>query len=118
MRVEGYCPMGCGPTLHLTFTGIVECDNPACPIPRSVHRILANNETEHIVKIEDRGFTIEHPLRERLDEPLFNCALHLALRELEGPPVDIGVWRVRIVNTDTGADELVWTPTGGDDGTI
>lgn len=75
--VNGHCPMGCGPTLGLSGSGDVVCCNKECSRTSAVHELLADTETEHIVHINDQsGWTIRHPLRERLDDELMRCALH------------------------------------------
>src|SRR5690242_8844210 len=78
-RVQGHCPMGCGETLFLGEGGHVTCSYINCPRPTAVDELLADSETEHIVVIGEETFSIQHPLRERLDGELHDCALHLDL---------------------------------------
>jgi hypothetical protein len=93
MKVNGYCPMGCGPSL-VVVDAELRCDFPACPNPGKVHELLQDPETEHVVDFTDEGYTTQHPLRER-GEDLFGCTLHNLIAEhFDGPPVDPGRYRV------------------------
>lgn len=97
--VGGCCPMGCGMTLILSGQewsgeGDVACSNPDCPRPDAVRMLLQNPETEHVVTIREGGFTVEHPLRERLDGALHQCELHQDLQAADGPPEKPGRYRV------------------------
>jgi hypothetical protein len=68
----------------------------ACPNPTAVDQILADPETEHLVDFTARGFSVLHPLRERIEEDqggLWGCALHLHIQGLDGPPVAPGRYR-------------------------
>jgi hypothetical protein len=91
--VTGWCPMGCGQHLHLTASGRVACTAPGCPQPAAVTRLLASPETEHIVTFDALGFTILHPLRERLDDALLTCALQGYCGLLDDLPVPPGRYR-------------------------
>jgi len=73
--LRGCCPVGCGSTLHLMPGGLIACLGENCPDPTAVQLLLLDCETEHIVVFTDSGFTIRHPLRERLDDALLTCAL-------------------------------------------
>lgn len=95
-HVEGCCPMGCGKTLFLADGGYVTCSFIRCPRPDAVADLLADRETEHIVTFGEEGFTIRHPLRERLDDALLDCDLHSWCRDLGGPPVQPGKYRARL----------------------
>lgn len=94
-RVRGCCPMGCGETLFLASEGYVSCSWARCPNPTAVSDILATRETEHIVLIGDESFTVQHPLRERLNGDLFSCPLHGWMSDLAGPPRRPGRYRAR-----------------------
>ncbi|MGW0578323.1 DUF6085 family protein [Streptomyces sp. NPDC002920] len=86
--VAGHCPMGCGETLQRRAAdGIIVCSAAGCPRPNAVDVILREPETEHIVQFDEDGFTIRHPLRERLDDALMRCELHRFCAGLPGPPV-------------------------------
>lgn len=93
-EVKGYCPMGCGAgTLALRPGGEVYCAALSCPDPDAVAKILDNPETEHVVTIREDSFSVKHPLRERVDDDLFDCRLFEELRDFGGPPAEPGVYR-------------------------
>lgn len=98
--VHGYCPMGCGTTLYLADAGHIVCTSGRCPRPTAADELLSDPETGHIVEFTDDSFTLRHPLRERLDNALFNCAMHAELGKLDGPPVQSGRYRVRQRGTE------------------
>lgn len=99
-KVKGRCPMGCGETLFVGDGGYITCSWHACPHPDAVDLILADGETEHIAEFGPESFTLQHPLRERLDDGLFRCGLHARLAALPAAPVPPGRWRVRMVDGD------------------
>jgi hypothetical protein len=92
-KVTGYCPMGCGQTLSLGAGGHVTCGRIGCPRPDAVSDLLDDNEAQHIVSFGADGFTVRHPLRERLDDALMRCALHEHIAAMDGPPVAPGRYR-------------------------
>jgi hypothetical protein len=94
-EVRGHCPMGCGETLFLGSGGYVTCARVECPRPDAASGILEERETEHIVVSEEDSFSVAHPLKERLEDTLFDCPLHLYLRGLDAAPVGPGRYRVR-----------------------
>ena len=101
LTVGGYCPMGCGETLQLSSYGVVVCMNQSCPKPYAVTKLLADSETEHIVRFTEDDFVVRHPLRERLDDELMRCELHQYVNQNFGQPPDgAEYWRV------TKLDEL------------
>lgn len=61
------------------------------------------NNFEHIVRIEETYFTLQHPLTER-NESLFDCDLHSQFAALDGPPREPGDYRV--VFNDNGGWSL------------
>lgn len=106
IAVAGYCPMGCGCTLNLDEDGHVVCSLIGCPNPTAVDDILGDRETEHVVDFTDKGFSILHPLRERLEDDnggLWGCQLHQYVQALDGPPVQPGRYRARPI-----ADTWSW----------
>lgn len=108
--LKGYCPMGCGQTLFVGAGGHITCSRIDCPNPTAVDQILGDPETEHVADFGDHGFSILHPLRERLDDDqggLFGCALHQAIEALSGPPVKPGRYRARPVGA--GPAVTTWT---------
>jgi hypothetical protein len=102
-KVQGFCPMGCGETLFLGEGGYVTCADSVCPMPDSVSNLLSESpEQGHIGTFHEvGGFTLAHPLRERIGGTLETCALHRHLTSLSGPPVDPGQYRM---NLRTGSD--------------
>lgn len=92
--IKGFCPYGCGPTLRRReFDDKVICQFMTCPRPTAVAELLADQETEHVVQFTASGFTIRHPLRERLDDALLRCQLHDSLAALGRSPVPDGRYR-------------------------
>lgn len=104
--VQGYCPMGCGRTLFLGSGGYITCSLDKCPNPTALADLLEDPEHEHIVVLEDSTFSIEHPLRERLNGVLFKCPLHAFIQGHDGPPLRPGRYRVR----QRGDDRFSWEP--------
>jgi hypothetical protein len=96
--VVGYCPMGCGQHLHLMPGGMVKCLAPECPDPGSVTKLLSDPETEHVADFTDDGWTLKHPLHERLDDGLFACGAGSALACFAeaGTLPPPGRWRFRL----------------------
>lgn len=94
-KIQGWCPMGCGETLTATDDGYITCSHIDCPAPAAAGDILDGRETEHIVVFNEVGFTVRHPLRERLDDSLMHCDLHEYVSLLDGPPVRPGRYRAR-----------------------
>jgi hypothetical protein len=91
INIDGYCPMGCGQTLRAEQDRAVNriiCWGSKCPDPMAAQKVLQNSETEHIVRFSfgSDGFTIRHPLRERLDDALLYCKLTDFCSGLPGPP--------------------------------
>lgn len=111
-KVAGYCPMGCGRTLYLTDSGAVTCTRQACPAPTAVAEILNANEPHHIVVLGADTFSVQHPLRERLDGDLFDCGLHAWIAGLSGPPRAEGRYAVAAAGDGTlGWECATWWPT-------
>lgn len=98
--VQGWCPMGCDAGLVLGRGARVTCASLDCPRPDAAAEILADRETGHIVTFTRDGFTIRHPLRERLDDALMDCALHEHCASLPGPPVRPGKYRAARTGPD------------------
>jgi hypothetical protein len=107
-RLEGHCPMGCGPTLVVAHgEREARCASAACPRPRAAAEILEDQEAEHIITIDRSGFTLRHPLRERLDDALLECSLHALLASAY--PADVAPGRYRIT---ARGDARVWERVG------
>lgn len=93
--------MGCGTTLFRAVSGHIYCTTETCPRPNAVAEILADGETAHIVVVDRDGFTVRHPLRERLDDALLTCDVHASIPRLAGPPHKPGRYRVWRKSEDT-----------------
>lgn len=99
--IRGYCPMGCGETLFLGAGGYVTCSWLNCPEPDAAAAILGDAEHEHVVTFGEEGFSIKHPLRERLRGALQRCQLYDHITAMSGPPVQPGRYRA-YANGDRG----------------
>lgn len=111
VRIPGYCPMGCGQTLFAGAGGYITCAALSCPRPDAVSVLLEDRETEHIVMVEPHTFSVQHPLRERLDGELFRCGLHAWIANFPGPPGKPGRYRVAW----DGTTPKTWTEVATDD---
>jgi hypothetical protein len=98
--VDGYCPMGCGRRLIFDDrTSRVECVSVVCPRPMAADEVL-HLSADHFVVFDEDRFTVEHPLRERVQGTMTSCAVLDVLREISAPPpgryrVVPGVWSLR-----------------------
>jgi hypothetical protein len=85
--IAGHCPMGCeGETLVVGKGGRIECHGEGCPHPKAVD-VLLHQDHDHVVVFSSTGFTIEHPLSERILHTMSSCELMDDLRALDGMPV-------------------------------
>jgi hypothetical protein len=85
--IAGRCPMGCeGETLHVGEGGRIVCHGEDCPHPKAVD-VLLHQDHDHAVIFTNKGFTIEHPLSERIMHTMSSCPLMDDLRALDGMPV-------------------------------
>lgn len=107
--IRGHCPMGCGKTLFRGQGGYVTCSWAECPNPGAASDILAESETQHIVIFGEDDWTMQHPLRERLNGELFDCPVHRHVSELSGPPVQLGRYRVWPAENSTD-EHYYWEP--------
>lgn len=48
--------------------------------------------TDHVVEFRDGGFTIQHPLHERLGGALWDCRVHQYMSEHQPPPDLVGLY--------------------------
>lgn len=86
--------MGCGETLYQVGTRIA-CDNAECPRPTAAMDVLSDPDLiDHMVDLSELGFSLKHPLRERLDNELNRCGLHEWLQGCEVSPQPQGRYRV------------------------
>ncbi|MCU1679246.1 MAG: hypothetical protein JWM93_4004 [Frankiales bacterium] len=112
--IHGYCPMGCGTTLSAGASGRISCVDIDCPRPYAVDELLSAPETEHVVEFGESTFTVQHPLRERLDGSLFACPVHSAIAALDGPPVPPGRYRATPTPIDPVSHSVRSDSTGYD----
>lgn len=107
IRVQGFCPMGCGETLKagegMAFNPVL-CLAQDCPDPVAAQKILGDSETEHLVQFGRTGFTVRHPLRERIDDQLLSCELHRACAQ---NPDLMGLYRARTSNSGWRFEEVL-----------
>lgn len=82
MKIKGFCPMGCGRTLHVKEEGAVYCGWPGCPNPEAAGLMLMEKETEHVGILHDSTFTLKHPVRERISGDIMSCQLAGRLMKL------------------------------------
>lgn len=107
--LNAYCPMGCGQSIEVTGAGVIRCTRVECPRPDALAQILANPETEHLVKVGRVDYVIQHPLRERLETSLFRCPMNPSiLRSVDSDLRAEGLYRV----TRVPRGELTWTLLG------
>jgi hypothetical protein len=112
--IAGHCPMGCGTTLFVGAGGHITCSLIGCPRPTAVDELLHDRETEHMVAFSETGFTVRHPLRERLDDALMSCFLHEEIAALPGPPVKPGRYRARSKQAGGWTWEPLAAPSAGE----
>lgn len=136
IKIDGYCPMGCGQTLFVSVVdvaavialgqfgreadidsrrtppGVVTCSYVDCPRPTAVDELLSDTETEHVVVFTDHGFTVRHPLRERLDDRLLLCHLHAWIADAGHPPAKPGTYRVRSATLSESAGRWTFEEVG------
>lgn len=105
MKVQGFCPMGCGQTLFLGAGGHITCSWAHCPDPGALDTIANEAVTEHIIHIRALDFTIRHPLRDRVGRNLELCGFHEWLSSLDAPPMPPGTYLVA-----PSSDGWTWTP--------
>lgn len=99
--VAGICP-ACGyPTLVLESTGHITCAKRGCSRPTAAHEILGDGQLGHIIKTDYRSYQLQHPLHERLDGALFDCALSAYLEDLDHTPVPPGTYLVNPVDDES-----------------
>lgn len=96
--VQGYCP-ACGErTLHLTSGGFIKCLNHDCTRRDAASLLLMDSEVEHLVDLTDEGFTVKHPLRERVEGDLFDCDIFAHVQaDINNDWVSKGPGRYRVV---------------------
>jgi hypothetical protein len=59
------------------------CLQKGCSAPDTATKLLADSETEHVVRFDESGFfTVRHPLRERVGGSLFDCGVHSLVSDM------------------------------------
>lgn len=96
--VAGHCP-ACGRTaLRLNGQNEVVCGWVGCLRPKAATEILCDREIHHVVTFtDDGGYTIRHPLSERLDDALMDCPLQAELVGLDAAPMPPGRYRALLL---------------------
>jgi hypothetical protein len=82
-RIKGFCPACGGATLYRRQRDSqIVCSEFSCAEPLAAHQILADRMTDHVVQFHPgQGFSIWHPLRERIDRRILVCDLHAWLED-------------------------------------
>lgn len=97
--LDAQCP-ACGQrSLYRGFQGRITCATADCPDAGAVHNLLNDpNLTAHLVSVTVHGWTIRHPLVERVGDALFTCDLGTHLNGQREANADLGpgVYRVDI----------------------
>lgn len=99
VHVEGYCPECGSDSLEVDLPGFdlvsspVHCMAPGCPRPDAAHIILQDAQTEHVVTFTGDGFTLRHPVRERINDDLLRCPVHRWISDHD-PGLSPGRYRV------------------------
>ncbi|QDH91786.1 hypothetical protein SEA_PHRAPPUCCINO_111 [Mycobacterium phage Phrappuccino] len=114
--VDGYCP-ACGANALYLSMGIPTCMAKGCPASTIIGDILSDPEIHHILEVlpdaetEQSGrWTLQHPLRERVDGALFSCPLHRILQQqfaFHYPPAP-GRYRIRHRDEVEGEESNEW----------
>jgi hypothetical protein len=90
------CPMCSERKLHILVSGVIRCLNRKCPRPMGAQEILDGDPGADIVQIDEGGFSILHPLRERIDGGLFDCPVNKAILAMAEPPAPPGRYRAAL----------------------
>lgn len=93
-----FCPWcGCDKMDVVNRTLVCTCSK--CERPMAASEVLAQAEqVHHVVTIGRRGFSIQHPLIERLDERIASCDLHRTLLSSGRPPGPPGKYIAHAIN--------------------
>ena len=93
-RVRGTCP-ACGrPDLAVTGAGYLVCCDQDCPRNTAAAELLMDPVVEHVIQLDRDGFTMRHPLIERLDDALLTCSIHAEIADRVSPPMPTGRYLV------------------------
>lgn len=75
----------------------IQCKYIDCPDPLAWSKLIKEAYyPEHIVNLETDTFSVQHPIRERLQasRPLFECGLHTWIAARDRPPAPLGMYSV------------------------
>lgn len=89
LSVDGFCPE-CGEQTLVLVGSRLQCVNEVCPKWDAAHALLQDREVRHVVQVGQAGWTVRHPLVERIDDELMVCGLHAHLDRIlrhNRPPV-------------------------------
>lgn len=76
----------------------LECRNEKCTRREAVMRVLRDREIGHIVLFSDvDAFSMQHPIRERIDSELLDCELMRYLSEHGAPSLLFGPGKYRAI---------------------
>lgn len=105
--------MGCGPHLHVMPGGMIMRLAPGCPDRGAVTGIISDPETGHVADVTEDGWTLKHPLRERLGDGLFACTAGEVMRRAEEDGALLpGRWRLLPGTDGAAAAFQAITPEG------
>lgn len=116
IQMKGFCP-NCGQRTLVAKWGMVgeaelACTNLGCDDLAAASKIIGECETEHIVMCFEETYTIKHPLRERINDELYDCTIAAAFRDEWGPPREgPGLYRVTPMPVDP--DSMSYRSGGG-----
>ncbi len=96
IKVKGCCPScGCRNLALYTDVNEIVCKSKYCDDPYALHKIIQDDEIEHVVFIGAKDFSMQHPLKERVNRELLHCEQGEWLFSQSGPPVEPGKYRMR-----------------------
>jgi hypothetical protein len=95
--LDARCP-ACGAegSLYRGFQGRITCSTEECPDAGAVHNLLNDPHLmDHLVKVIEQdgtvpGWTIRHPLVERIHDRLFQCHYGMELAMQRQANLDLG----------------------------
>lgn len=103
VRINGRCPMGCGETLAVAGGGHIVCMALQCPDPAMLDKVISHEAMDrHIVILDDEGFSVQHPLSERLTD-MTECDVHQAMHEQDGAPASPGRYYIEVTRRQADA---------------
>lgn len=112
VAVHGICP-SCGQRrlfVNSGSGGILQCLNKACKYPNAANEIINDPVRDHLMVLDDKSWTVIHPLIERLGNRMLDCKIGDRIAEVmeESNITDHGVFRV--IEHKDGDLQLVGLP--------